>query len=377
MSGKITCEICGEECHAIQKHLSEAHPEVTLQEYKTKYPEAETLSNAAKAKIAERLSGTKKTASIMSEGESSTKQPLAEVFSLGLAPAAKSAGGADIPIEVLKSHEFEYQVPNVDENYVYNIELLKNVLMGLQTSMPVYLWGHSGTGKTTLVEQACARTNRPMIRVQHTLNTEEAHILGQWIVKDGETIFNPGWLPLAMKHGWVYLADEYDFAVPHVLSVYQPVLEGKSLVIKDACEKWRVVDPHPSFRIAATGNTNGVGDETGLYQGTQVQNAANYERFAIVQKVDFMDEKIEKNILETQAGMTKSDATNMVRFANKIRKNDQVSMPISPRSLINACRLGKFKGDFKAGIELAYLNRLPAIEREVAGQLVQRIFGEE
>ena len=39
-----------------------------------------------------------------------------------------------------------------------------------------------------------------------------------------------------MKHGWVYLADEYDFAFPQILGVYQPVLEGEALVIKEATQ---------------------------------------------------------------------------------------------------------------------------------------------
>lgn len=49
-----------------------------------------------------------------------------------------------------------------------------------------------------------------------------------------------------MKHGWMYLADEYDFAQPNVLSVYQAVLEGKPLYIKEADAANRVIKPHPN-----------------------------------------------------------------------------------------------------------------------------------
>lgn len=69
-----------------------------------------------------------------------------------------------------------------------------------------------------------------------------------------------------MKHGWVYLADEYDFAFPQILGVYQPVLEGEALVIKEATPEWRRITPHERFAFIGTGNTNGSGDETGLYQ---------------------------------------------------------------------------------------------------------------
>ncbi|STS78544.1 porphyrin biosynthetic protein [Klebsiella pneumoniae] len=65
-------------------------------------------------------------------------------------------------------------------------------------------------GKTSLPTQLCALLNRPVIRSQHTASTEEAHITGQILAREGTTYFEPGLLSLAMKNGWVYLADEYD-----------------------------------------------------------------------------------------------------------------------------------------------------------------------
>jgi len=374
---RIKCEICDAEVHAVAKHLKEAHSDWSIDRYRDEFPSAPTLSEAAKKKLAQSMLDTSKSsAATMKEDDDFLFQPLHEVFELGEAPAAKSASGSPIPIAVRKHHDYEDMVPVKDEGFVFNIDILKTVLMGMQNKMPIYLWGHAGTGKTTLPEQVCAHTNRSLIRVQHTLNMEESNVIGQWGIKGGETVFQPGLLPMAMRYGWTYLADEYDFAVPHVLSIYQPVLEGKNLVIKDAPPEWRVVEPHPEFLFVATGNTNGVGDETGLYQGTQIQNAANYERFSIVEKVEYMDPKLEKQIIVSKAKLAAADAKKMVDFATKIRDNDEISMPISPRALINAGKLGTFKGSLKRGLELAYMNRLPSVEREVASQLAQRFFGE-
>lgn len=161
---------------------------------------------------------------------------------------------------------------------------------------------------------------RPLLRVQHTLNTEESHIVGQWTAKGGETKFELGPLALAMKHGWVYLADEYDFALPSVLSVYQPVLEGKSLVVKEADAENRIIRPHENFRFVATGNTNGSGDETGLYQGTSIQNAANYDRFEVVLQARYMAHELEARILTNQAKIPESDAKRIVEFASRVRE---------------------------------------------------------
>lgn len=375
---KITCQECHEQIHAVQSHLAQKHPGMSLEDYRAKHPHAPLLSEVAKKKLQERREKAAVASSVSSDsatGEKTVIRALHEVFELGEAPAAKSAAGRPIPVTTFLPHEWQEMVPEKDHGYIYGMEILKNTLMCIERNMPFLLWGHMGTGKSTLCEQIAAFTNRPCVRIQHTLNTEESHVIGQWVLRAGEMIYQPGWLPLAMRNGWLYVADEYDFAVPHVLSLYQPVLEGKPLIIKDACEEWRVVKPHPNFRIAATGNTNGTGDETGLYQGTQIQNAANYERFAVVMKVDFPEPEVEKRILVSRQGLSGDDADKFVKFANMIRTNTDLSMPITPRSLNRAAEIGKLRGDFRKGIELAYVSRLSAVEREVAKGIAQRVFG--
>src|SRR5690606_28822452 len=156
-------------------------------------------------------------------------------------------------------------IPDKDPSYIFDINIVKSIIMGLEMNLPILLWGHAGTGKTTALEQVCAYTGRPFVRVQHTANTEEADIEGTWRVMNGDMTFQDGPLPFCMEEGIVFCADEYDFASPMVLSLYQAVLEGKPLRIKAANKSVR---PHPEFRFVATGNTNGAGDETGLYAGT-------------------------------------------------------------------------------------------------------------
>lgn len=374
---KIICQICNAETHVIKKHLEAVHESDgwDLDKYKAEYPDAPIISDRVRLILDE--AAAKKIEDERKIGDNDTRVAFHEAFVLGTAPEAMTPLGKPINITVLGKHDHQDMVPDIDKNYVYNIALMKIILMGMSENMPVYLWGHSGTGKTTAFEEVCGRTNRPMLRVQHTLNTEESNILGHMVLRGGETMFKPGPLPLAMKHGWTYLADEYDFGVPHVLSVYQPVLEGKPLVIKEAEGEWRVVRPHPNFRFVATGNTNGVGDESGLYQGTQLQNAANYERFAIVEKVNYMVPEIETLVLQSQANLHKKDADLLVRFGGKIRAAvdaSEMSMPISPRALIHAGKIGTMRGDFVKGLELAYINRLSSIDMEAARQLAQRLF---
>ena len=51
---KIECAICGARIHAVQMHLRDEHPEVSIEDYKRDYPEAPLLSDSAKRIIEER-----------------------------------------------------------------------------------------------------------------------------------------------------------------------------------------------------------------------------------------------------------------------------------------------------------------------------------
>lgn len=381
---KITCAICGAKTHSIQLHLQRDHQDLgmTIADYKEKYPTAPVLSALAEQKIAEKTAATAK-ASVSADSEemgyATHMSAFHTLFGLPKSKAALSARGDEIPVTVLKaSGGWDEMIPDLDPNYVFNIDILKTLLMGMEMRIPVYLWGHAGTGKTTIYEQIAARTRRPMLRVQHTANMEEEHVIGGWRLRDGRTVFELGPLAMAMKHGWVYMADEYDFGRPEVLSLYQPVLEGKPLVIKEADAENRVIRPHPAFRFCATGNTNGQGDETGLYQGTTMQNAANYERFGIVEKMPYMDEATETLLVSQQAGIPMADAKKLISFATSIRNefdSAKLSNPISPRSLIYAGRIGMARSSYLIGLEKAYLNRLSSVDREAARGFASRVFG--
>jgi cobaltochelatase CobS len=376
VDGKVGCRICGARVHVMQAHLKDAHPEMTIEAYQAAHPEAPVFSRLAQAKLAERTSKAK--AALVGDFE---KVPgfFNEIFGLGRSKAAMNAStGQPLPMDSYRTPKaLSHFVPDVDENYVFPIDLLKTVAMSWTLKENTYLWGMAGTGKSTIVEQFLARLGLPWMRVQHTRNTEEAHVIGQYVVRDGATVFEMGPLPFAMKHGLAYCADEYDFAMPAVSALYQPVLEGKALLIKEAPEEMRIIRPHPMFRFFATGNTNGTGDETGLYQGTMVQNAANYERFGVVEEVHYPARNVEIQIVSSQGGIPKEFAEPLVDFANKAREAyaaQKLGLPPSPRAMIKAARLGAMRGDWKAGVRLAYVNRLSRVDQEAANEVLNRVF---
>ena len=399
---KIECKLDGAMVHSVELHLRNNHPEVSIADYMAQYPGAPILSELAKQAIANKKAEAAATApapqpatttegtttvaenkgieiSTVAAGEP-VKQAFHEVFGLGMVKEALSLKGAPIPINVLTKHTKQDQdmVPVISDDYIYDVDELKNCILAIEKNIPLYVWGHKGSGKSDLLEQMSARLNRPFMRVQHSANTEESHIVGMWTVRNGGTEFELGPLPVAMQRGWVFCADEYDFALPSVLAVYQAVLEGKPLIIKEADAANRIIKPHPNFRFVATGNTNGSGDETGLYQGTNLQNSANYDRFGMVVNKQYLNQKNESMILQKKVGLVSADADKMASFAALVREaydGGKISDTISPRTLIYAATIGIARGNFHQGLQCSFINKLTAVDRETCSGLAQRIFG--
>lgn len=407
---KIKCEVCGVECHTMKAHLRDEHgPDskqpITFEEYVAAYPEAPLLSPMAKAKLDERRAAAGESEPTPTESAPAmvteipkaptpvatgsivsnyVKKPLFEQFKL---KKERTLNKANKPVEISVSTRTDSpdRVP-VFEEYYPDMEALKNVLMALEFNEPIMVWGHAGVGKTSIFRYVCRNTNRRLVRVQHTAETQEHKILGQMSVQKGfddtgkaysYTQFTLGDLPLAMKNGWVYLADEIDRAQPEVLSAYQSVLEGQPLHLPEADEENRVIIPHPDFRFVATGNSNGMGDETGIHRAVQRQDAATFERFSIVIQLNYLDKADEVAMVVEKAQVSTGHAEKLWMFADKIRSQFPHEFPltIGPRVLIKIGKLGRLKGNFAEGVQLAYANRLPEAERKAAMELAARILG--
>lgn len=386
---KITCQLCGALHHAINVHLKKDHADYVekhgsidkaLLAYQDEFQLAPIYSEAAIAAIKAR--DEKQQESMKSVETNNTLITIKDMWGLRDTREVRNSKNELITVNMVNYQgDYEYFVPEKDNEYVANLVDVKIAMLGFEKNMPTYLWGFAGVGKSTLPEQICARTKRPMIRVQHTGSTEESHIVGQMAANESGTYFVPGPLAIAMRFGLTYLADEYDFAYPQVLAVYQPVLEGKALYIKEADEKWKRVVPHKDFRFIATGNTNGSGDSTGLFQGTTVQNAANYERFALVHKLEYMSEKNELAIVMKKTELTRAYAQQVIDFGRLCRKayqESKITNTLGPRVLIHIAELWKWRDDPFSAIALAFSNRLPESCKLVVDGIAKRVWsGEE
>lgn len=232
------------------------------------------------------------------------------------------------------------KVPEVDPNYIFRADEVNRVVYALVSNQRMYLHGHTGTGKTTLIEQVAAQLNWPTVRINFDSEITRMDLLGKvdMFSEGGTTVtkWQDGLLPQAMSSPTIAIFDEIDFCRPDVAYVMQAATEGNGMTLLE--DNGRFVEPHPMFRMFATGNTVGQGDEYGMYQGARAQSLAFLDRFTIWMKVDYLSKKSRTKLLKDTCPALPEEVTK--KISDYVTEHLQaftsanVLQPISPRGML-------------------------------------------
>ena len=181
-----------------------------------------------------------------------------------------------------------------------------------------------------------------MVRVNFGQGTTYADLIGDWVpADDGGFEFKPGILYMAVKHGWVFVADEVNAAGPEATMPLHGITESDGrLSVPPTSE---VLTPHPEFKFVATMNPPS-------YPGTKPLNDAFRTRFWVMD-VDYLEPEGEKALLFEATHLDGSDgddkvvADRMADLAENLRQNYRnmdIVTPISHRDTMKVARLTKF-----------------------------------
>ncbi len=208
--------------------------------------------------------------------------------------------------------------PTINPSYIFHESSRDIIVWFMNHADPLYVFGPTGCGKTSCIKQLAARLNYPVFEITGHGRLEFADLTGHLAVKDGNMVYEYGPLALAMRYGGLLLFNEIDLTAPEVAAGLNSILDGAPLCIAE--NGGELIQPHPMFRFIATANTNGGGDETGLYQGTQRQNLAWLDRFTLCE-MGYPAPEVEKNLLSASyAELPEAIAHKLVDYANEVRK---------------------------------------------------------
>jgi len=281
-------------------------------------------------------------------------------------------------------------IPNIKPNYVFDRDRLTVVNAFLMSAWAdgdeegLQLIGPTGSGKTSIIEQVCARLDAPVMSITAHDRLEVPELISNIVAVKGSTLTVDGSLTMAMREGYVFVLNEIDLVEPGTLTGLNDILERGFVVVPGTNELVRAA---PGFAFVTTSNTGGGGDETGMYGGTRVQNLAFRDRF-IKLMVDYPDKDTEMGILEGYfPGMDKRVAGGFIDVANMVRSafmaGTGMDVTFSTRTLIRWVRLtAQFGGMQDRGVspvhyalDLALANGTSEAISETLHTMVQQVIG--
>ena len=271
----------------------------------------------------------------------------------------------------------ESLIPKKDPNFVpfgnYNdVE----TIIKTKIFYPVFVSGPTGNGKSTMVEQICAKHKRALIRVNLNMMTDEEQLIGSKTLENGNVEIVEGPVLIAMRTGTALLLDEIDAGSANTLLCLQPILEGKPYYFK---LKNEMIVPAEGFNVFATANTKGKGSDDGRYIGTNVLNEAFLERFAVTFEQDYPNAKTEQKIIENLMDFYSCKdvefAETLVKWADAIRRtfaDGGVDENITTRRMTHIVRAFAIFKDRAKAVELC-CNRFDAATKTAFMDLFDKV----
>ena len=284
------------------------------------------------------------------------------------------------------SKKNEY-VPEVDSTYKFDRDTTLAIIAGFAFNKRVLIQGYHGTGKSTHIEQVAARLNWPCIRVNLDSHISRIDLIGKdaIVVKDNKQIteFKEGIIPWSLQNPIALVFDEYDAGRPDVMFVIQKILEKEgSFTLLD---QNKILKQNKFFRLFATANTIGLGDTTGLYQGTQQINQGQLDRWNIITTLNYLkfDKELEIILAKSKSFNNKEGKellSNMIKVADLTRKgfvNGDISSVMSPRTVLHWAENSEIFKDTGYAFRVTFLNKCDELEKNIIAEYYQRCLGED
>ncbi len=225
-------------------------------------------------------------------------------------------------------------VPEINPDYVFEPDMVARVLRSYANRENMMFNGEKGTGKSSFVQQFCARLHIPLMTINGGPGLDETYLMGSKTIEDGNVKAVDGVLSYCLRHGIPVLIDELAAIKPSVLLSVNDVLNGDQtitlkhhgldpLVKPDDLAKVEgsmTIKRHPRFRLFATDNTGGKIARNPNYVGVNTQNTAVRSRFTCF-KMTYMKPALELKALigSTKGALPVEVAKFMVELAIRVR----------------------------------------------------------
>jgi len=197
--------------------------------------------------------------------------------------------------------------------------------------LPLLLAGPTGCGKTRFLEAMAAQLELPLITVACHDETSSIDLVGRFLIRGAETIWQDGPVTRAVRAGAILYLDEIIEAREDVIVVLHSLTDHRRELYIDRLDD-TLVAPE-GFMVVASFNP-------GYARGFKELRPSTRQRF-VVQRFSYPDAKIETEIVAHEGKLDNGTPKRLVEFANRVRGMEELQLAetVSTRLLVTAAKL--------------------------------------
>ena len=216
-------------------------------------------------------------------------------------------------------------IPQDDEEAIFQAAFASKI--------PLVIKGPTGCGKTRFVEHMAHTLDLPLITVSCHEDLTAADLVGRFLFKDDQTVWQDGPLTLAVRYGGICYLDEIVEARKDTTVIIHSLTDDRRMLYVD--KTGDVVRANPNFMMVLSYNPGYQSIVKDLKQSTK-------QRFASL-VFDHPPVEIEARIIETEAALSAEDSTRLAELGARIRelKGFGLDEGASSRLLVYVGRLMK------------------------------------
>lgn len=198
-------------------------------------------------------------------------------------------------------------------------------------NMPMVLKGPTGCGKTRFVESMAFKLNQPLITISCHEDLSAADLVGRYLFKDNQTIWEDGPLTLAVRYGAICYLDEIVEARNDTTVIIHSLTDHRRILYIDKTQE--VIHAHPNFMMVISYNP-------GYQNITKELKESTKQRFCAL-NFDYPDVELECRIIAEESGIDINQAHPLAEIGEKIRnlKGFGLNEGVSTRLLVYAGKL--------------------------------------
>lgn len=200
-----------------------------------------------------------------------------------------------------------------------------------ERQLPLLLKGPTGCGKSRFVEAMADELGIDLVKVSCNEDTSASDLVGRFLLKGNETVWQDGPVLQAVKTGSLLYLDEIAEAREDVVVVLHSLTDHRRELAVDRISS--VFKASSNFMLVASFNPG--------YQNRLKELKPSTRQRFVTLEFTYPNEEIEGEIIKQETGCDAKIAQRLATVAKKIRSLDELTLreTVSTRLLVNAAHL--------------------------------------